>query len=377
MTHTHSPLLILNKKKRVRILPKIWGRSGGLLFCLFFGVAISLVSNKVFLVWVGLEVNMFGIIPFLNSNNTKNTLLLTRSEIKASFFYFLVQVIGRLLFAWGRILREWYIIRVIGLIIKIGTVPFIWWVPSIICRLDWISIGIIRTIQKIPSIVLLRIIFDIDFKLCLYVRLVGFALARVGIKFSQKKLKLLISWSSISKMRILLVLLVVKNMLGLLYYIFYRILTLIFCGVLKYSDNGSEGESFIKGTKNNVKILSRFILLIFSGLPPMIRFLIKVFFFRGILAHDRAWRVMDLRFKGKEIAYFFLVSYMLENWRLVMVLVILIIIQSIGYIKAFIKIYSTRSSRLTILSKKTKGINEWIFLRGVIIYVLSLILIWI
>ena len=362
---------------KLRVLPNIWRSIFFLIVCLSFGLLLALFRNKIFLIWLGLELKMFGIIPLLNSrpSQIKNILFLKRAEIKVSFFYFFVQVVGRLFFAWGRILGDWFIIRIIGLIIKIGAAPFFWWVPSVVSRLDWFSIGIISTIQKVPGILLFRLLFDLELNICILLRLIGFIVSVVGIKFSSNNLKQLIGWSSVRNMSILFVLIILNKRLGLIYYLFYSFLVLIFCRVISLADNNVICSSFLKGKRSNYNKLVMSLLLIFSGLPPFVRFLLKVYFVRGFYLFDCVGMLLDIGLKGNSISFFYLVGSLLQSWNIVMIFIFLIILQAVGYIKAFIKIFSTGSSRLSSRVSLVKKKLKYFILILLINYLLRIILI--
>ena len=76
---------------------------------------------------------MFGIIPFLILNNISDK---EKKELRTAIYYFIIQVLGRMLFSWGRIIGNSRLLGFIGLLIKLGIPPFFWWVPSILGRLD-------------------------------------------------------------------------------------------------------------------------------------------------------------------------------------------------------------------------------------------------
>ena len=351
----------------------------GLIICLLLGILISIASNKVFLVWLGLELKMFGVIPFLSSrpSQTKKTLLLASREIKVSFYYFFVQVVGSLLFRWGFVLGDCITISIIGLLIKLGAAPFFWWVPSLFSRLDWIRIGLLGTIQKIPGLLLLRVIVDLKIHTCIFLSISGLLIACIGIKFSHNNLKQLIAWSSIKNMRILIVLIVTSKRFGLLYYIFYRVLSLSFCFLLSEKDNSVLCNSFIKGERYKKKRLVSILLLVFSGLPPMIRFVLKIYFLGGLYTNDMG--ILAVKYWTKVYLFLFLhlMGWILQRFKWVIIFLVLITIQSIGYIKAFIKINSTGSSRLSFMSKSKYKIFKRIYWVRISIYIFRLFLIWI
>ena len=364
--------------KRSRLFAGFHKSRLGLLICLLRGILLSVLRNNIFLVWVGLELNMFGIIPFINSNptQTKNILFLNTGEVSSPFYYFLVQVIGSLFFAWGFILRDWVTIRVIGLLIKLGVTPFFWWVPAIFSRLDWLSIGILRTLQKVPSLLMFRILFDLRLSLSCLIALRGFLIRTIGIKFSSKKLKQLIAWSSVRKMRILLVLMVSKGSFGVTYYLVYRVVSLLFCYLLALKEDDLICGSFLKGEKFPKNILVGSILLILSGLPPFAGFLIKVYFLRGLMVKDRCALLEDIALKGNRVSFFAFHGRYLKRWNIVLLFLFLIIIQAVGYIKAFIQLNSTGTSRLSRMIHKYSLTSSVAKIRILLIYLRRVILIW-
>nr|AVP74427.1 NADH dehydrogenase subunit 2 [Imogine stellae] len=360
----------------LRLIPNVWSSYLFLGICLVFGLGISLVSNNIFLVWLGLELNMFGIIPLLNSspNQTNNILFLTTGEINVSFFYFFVQVIGSLFFAWGSILGGWFIISMIGLIIKIGAAPFFWWVPPVITRLDWFSIGIISTIQKVPGIFLFRLLFDLNLSICLILGIIGFTISVIGINFSFNNLKQLIAWSSISNMSILFVLIMLNNSFGLIYYLFYSVLVLLFCFLLNLFSENIVCGSFLNGNYNSYNILVGSTLLIFSGLPPFVSFFLKIYFLSGFYFFDCVNMLLDIELNGTSISIFHLVGNALNSWNIVIIFIILIVFQSVGYVKAFINLSTTGSSRLYSSSNDVNNKVKLFYLYIFLIYLLSIFL---
>ena len=102
------------------------------------------------------------------------------------------------------------------------------------------------------------------------------------------------AWSSIRNMRILLILIVLKNKFGLIYYVFYRIIVLIFCLCMNLYKGRVICSSISKGKKNRGNLLSRSLLLVFSGLPPFISFLLKLYFLGGLYSYDCLMLILDL-----------------------------------------------------------------------------------
>lgn len=318
----------------------------GLLLILTRGLAISLLGDRMFVIWLGLEINMFGIIPFINRDDKDNIFFRSPSEMKVAFYYFFVQVMGSLLFLCGCILRDWFIIGCIGLLIKLGIPPFHQWVPILISRLDWFCIGLVRTIQKLPGIVLLRLLFDIEFRTCLFISLLGLLISAIGINMSYRNIKKLIGWSSIRNMSILIFLMALNWRWGVTYYFFYTALVITFCFIIK----------FFPLVESKIKVY-RFVILIFSGAPPFLGFLVKLYFLRGVLVHDSYFGIYN--------AFLIMAPYYLESFEVGGMYMLLVVLQSVGYIRAFINEGVRKDDRIN----KTSKSNYRIFLR---LYILSM-----
>jgi hypothetical protein len=88
---------------------------------------------------------------------------------------------------------------------------------------------------------------------------------------------------------------------------------LMFCCIIAYSNNKEINNSFVHGKTSIIDMLIGGLLLIFSGLPPFIRFLLKVYFLRGLYSFDSVFMLMDFDLKGKEYSFFYLLGRSLQR----------------------------------------------------------------
>lgn len=313
----------------------------GLIILSSLGIYISIRSSKAFLMWMGLEIKMFGFIPFLIAKNSKanESLVDKLSQLKVSLYYFIIQVIGSLLFAWSCLLG-WGILGRMGLCIKIGIPPFFWWVPVLVSRLDWYSIILLRSIQKVAPLIIIRSVFDYSIDICFFIGMVGMTLRTIGIKYGSKDVKVVIGWSSVGKMSLIFFLLGKWLNLGRLYFLLYILRVIVIGFGFK---SAKKGNFLIKKKKIiNLKVLifSSLLILMFSGLPPFLGFISKIYLFSGL-------RMKECMVCIKESFFFKNLNYMIiypfveryGGFGLGIFISFLLIIQIIGYIKIFIKIY--------------------------------------
>jgi NADH:ubiquinone oxidoreductase subunit 2 (subunit N) len=156
-------------------------------------------------------------------------------------------------------------------------------------------------------------IHDLKVETCLFLSFLGFFISRVGIKVSFNNLKNLLGWSSVRNMRILFLIFVLKGRIGAVYYLFYSFLVLAFCLAMSFIDSKILCKNFLKGQKLKTKFFIRFILLVFSGLPPFISFLLKVYFFSRFYLLDKCYILIELDLKGNFLSYFYLLGSFLQR----------------------------------------------------------------
>lgn len=125
------------------------------IFVIIIGPILSLVSRSWVLVWVGVELAFFGLIPLIISGKYFSI----RKE--ATLKYFCIQALSRaLLFVSGILIFLNFDIYVelafiLSLCLKLGLFPGHFWVPSIVRRLDWFPCLLILTWQKIAPLAFL------------------------------------------------------------------------------------------------------------------------------------------------------------------------------------------------------------------------------
>lgn len=109
------------------------------------GRVVSISSGDWVGVWVGLEVNLFGVVPFFFGAGSVK-------EVEAVVKYYVVQSVGSMVMLFGVVvsymgLGFFFLENVIvggvgcvglvgGLVMKMGLVPFHFWVPRVIGGLD-------------------------------------------------------------------------------------------------------------------------------------------------------------------------------------------------------------------------------------------------
>nr|AVP74414.1 NADH dehydrogenase subunit 2 [Eurylepta cornuta] len=319
---------------------------------MLLGVLICVSSSNLFILWFGLELNMFGVIPFIVLNSNPNN---QNKDLNVGIYYFIIQVIGSILFSWGSVVGSSSILGLSGLLIKMGVVPFFWWVPSVLSRVDWGSFLLLSTLQKIPSVLLIRISFDLSFNVCLFICLVGLVVSVIGINFSSGNFKLLLAWSSVGNMSLVVILATLYFNLGSLYFTCYAISVLGFILCISSPNSGDINNNENNGGVNSLINIS-FFLLIFSGLPPLLGFITKVVLFSGLSICESDMMIKQISVIDNNN---YMVDYPIYNvigsWSLSIVISFILILQIIAYIKVFISVYTSISINLQGSSRSTNS----------------------
>lgn len=248
------------------------------LIFLFFRTLITISSSNWISIWIGLELNLFSIIPIIN---IKSSIYTIESTIK----YFLIQAFASILLLTILILKSFYFIinrnfiLLIPLIIKLRVIPFHLWLPSIIEGLNWITCFLILTWQKISPIIIISYL-NID-KNLLFV----FILLRINSIFgiNQNSIRKIIAISSINNRSWILIAIIINEELWLNYFLIYSIINLLIIIIFfKYNINYINQLKFFN---INFFFKLNLLILIFSiiGLPPILGFLIKWILIQNII----------------------------------------------------------------------------------------------
>lgn len=121
------------------------------LIFIMIGTFLVLTRSSWFIVWIGLEINIIGFVPFVGVGG------MMASE--GIFRYYLVQTVGSMIlflmgvvggvrlgywmFVYDLLFKGGLIIAVISL--RVGAAPFHFWVLSVREGLDWVSLTVILT----------------------------------------------------------------------------------------------------------------------------------------------------------------------------------------------------------------------------------------
>jgi len=237
---------------------------------LILGTILRISANRVFIIWIGLEINLISFLPLILLNQH---LYSSISAIK----YFLTQstasIIILLSFLAPSVSNFRVALILLAIIIKAGIPPYHFWFPSVIQSINWYSCLILSTWQKTAPLIIIFLIFTKS-NLFLGLILVALFISSIG-GFSQTKLRPLLAYSSMGHISWILRVNIFSSAPAFIYLGFYLLLTRAIILLFQITSVSSI-HNFFK-LNLNIKILIIISVLFFSlrGLPPFVGFFIK------------------------------------------------------------------------------------------------------
>ena len=282
---------------------------------IIFRSIITISSSNWLTIWIGLELNLFSIIPILNF---KTSIYSIESRIK----YFLIQAFASIILLIFIINKSLFfiieinIIIIIPLLIKLRLIPFHLWLPSIIEGLNWISCFLLITWQKIAPIIIISYL-NINKTLIFIILIIS--LNRIfGI--NQNSIRKILAISSINNSSWILIAILFNENLWITYFFIYSILNFLIIYIFSiYQINYINQLKFFN---INFFFKLNILILIFSiiGLPPILGFLIKWILIKTLIYNNIiiililliSLAILNLIFYLK-LTYFLLFNFNLFN----------------------------------------------------------------
>lgn len=243
-----------------------------MLIGVLLGTIIVLRSSSWILIWLGLELNLISFLPFINLN---------RKQKKNRIIYYLVQSYGSLLILFGGLLEEnfhrFFWLVLIGLILKMGIIPFHFWVPTIIIDFNIFQCFVLLTWQKLaPLSIFLILNFDsLIWTLIILNRVLGSV-----IVINSVDIRLVILFSSINHIGWLFSILSNTKFLWFYLIIYFILLIPIFINLNNLIINVEINKSLMLNILN------------LGGIPPLSGFFLKICALRVINIEYRFFLIL-------------------------------------------------------------------------------------
>nr|QCT05077.1 NADH dehydrogenase subunit 2 [Microgale drouhardi] len=265
---------------------------------LISGTLTTMISSHWLLTWIGLEMNMFAIIPLIMKTHTPRS-------TEAATKYFLIQASASMMLLMAASLNfmytgQWTLtnlnssmtstILLAALMMKLGMAPFHFWVPEVTQGTP-LSIGlIILTWQKLaPLSIMYQIAPSLDLNIILLSATLSILIGGWG-GLNQTQLRKIMAYSSIAHMGWMAAVLMFSPTLMLLNLIMYIIFTLAMFIILMNCHTPSTATLSMAWNNHPLMIVMLLtVLMSMGGLPPLSGFIPK-------------WLIIDELIKNLNIA---------------------------------------------------------------------------
>nr|AWN56325.1 NADH dehydrogenase subunit 2 [Pheidole flavens] len=229
----------------------------------------SLFFSDFILIWLILEISNFLFICAMNfSMNNK----------KMIFFYFMIQIMASFIMMLSFIFNHVFsssnlilYILITALMLKLSIPPFHLWLPMISKFLPWKMLLILLTLQKIIPFYIMSLIY-LPLYLIFFIIIICSILPPY-MMLNMTNFKMLLTYSSINQSSWMILLIYMKNILWLKYFLFYSMISLSLMTTFSLFKIILTSYYFKSSFKfNNLLIILMFNL---SGLPPFSFFYMK------------------------------------------------------------------------------------------------------
>nr|ARH54741.1 NADH dehydrogenase subunit 2 [Trigonopterus sp. 3 AH-2016] len=241
---------------------------------------ISISTMSWFSAWMGLEMNLLAIIPIMKTKKNK-------LSAEACIKYFIIQAMASSMLLFSVIMfTNMYlnkstsinlspaILSNLALLLKMGAAPLHFWLPEVISGLNWFSIFIILTWQKIAPMILLS--YNLSNPLLLSAIAISSSLVSGIQSMNLVCLRKIMAYSSINHMGWMLCAMISSINLWLYYFLIYSLINLSIMTLMnKFQIFFLSQLSKMISENKMLKFMFMLNFLSLGGLPPFLGFLPK------------------------------------------------------------------------------------------------------
>nr|YP_537089.1 NADH dehydrogenase subunit 2 [Orbinia latreillii]AAX50151.1 NADH dehydrogenase subunit 2 [Orbinia latreillii] len=274
---------------------------------MILGILITISSNQWFMLWIGLELNMFAFLPILGSSRNKK-------EVSTAPLYLSIQAVASGLIIVSASLsmtsmNSWCdIIFQSAVLMKAGGPPAFCWYPNMLNSLSWPLVWLLMTVQKISPVVIL----SIASKLNHLVIIMAASMALIGGigGILQTQLRGLLAYSSLTHLGWLLALSSETPSLALCYFTVYVTITTAIISILLPKNLKSHPNTANLSPTHKMTI--SMLLLSLAGVPPLLGFLPKLQAIQGLVTHN-SFIIIIILISGSLMNLYFYLNLLLST----------------------------------------------------------------
>ena len=255
-------------------LAKIYPAFYSFLRLIVISCVLAFSRANWFTSWIAIEVVLLSFIPIFNYSK----------ETSAAIKYFIIQLMGSLIFLCGTITSYFFIVT-IRLLLKLGLGPFFMWVPIVIIEISWVSLFLLRTFQKLPALAVC--LTPLAYPIYTYILAVLSIIIAAILGANETKLRKIMAFSSIIHTSYLYIS-VVYNIITTIFFFPLYFFSLLFL-ILNFNIKDLSSVQDLSTVNINILVFN------IIGIPPLPIFYIKVLFIgliRGFIRYILLLRMM-------------------------------------------------------------------------------------
>ena len=242
------------------------------------GAIIVILSNHLFFIYLGLELQTFSSYILISKNKIKGAeaglKYFVLGGISSGFFLLAISIL--LSYGYSLYLSDIYnnilILIILSLFFKLSLFPFYFWIPDIYEGSSWPVIGILL----LPKISIISILIKFNYyynnSIFIIIAILSIIIGSLGA-FNQSKIKRFLAYSGIAHIGFILLSIIFYSYdICLLYLFIYIISISILLSITFYTD---EFIISIIHVNNIIKITWAIVILSMAGIPPFSGFIVK------------------------------------------------------------------------------------------------------
>nr|YP_009184492.1 NADH dehydrogenase subunit 2 [Tolypeutes matacus]ALO62579.1 NADH dehydrogenase subunit 2 [Tolypeutes matacus] len=266
-----------------------------ILLNLFLGTMITMISSHWLLIWMGLEMNMFSMIPILMIKPTPRS-------TEAATKYFLTQATASMLLMLAVIINlthsgQWTIVKMfnpmasytmtIALAMKLGLAPFHFWLPEVTQGTPLMPGMILLTWQKLaPMAIMYQIHSSINFNMMLTMAILSIVIGGWG-GLNQTQLRKIMAYSSVAHMGWMTAVISFNPSIMILNLMIYLMMTItMFTLFINNSSTTTLSMSMMWNKTPVLTTMTLTTLMSMGGLPPLSGFMPKWMIIQELTKND-------------------------------------------------------------------------------------------
>nr|YP_010996505.1 NADH dehydrogenase subunit 2 [Concaveplana hamulusa]WPC85247.1 NADH dehydrogenase subunit 2 [Concaveplana hamulusa] len=261
------------------------------------GVVLTLSSNNMLMLWVGLELSMISYIPMMTTEGA--------SGGESSIKYFIVQsvsscmlILGMLFMLMHNLAFDYFM--VISLSIKVGLAPFHSWVLSLVEGLNYTLLFILLTIMKISPIFIMSLS---NFDLTLMVILTLLIGSISGL--NQNSIRKMLAYSSIYNLGFIFSVVYLNSMWSVYLFMYMTVLLTVIL-LMKFMNINYLNQLLLNNFDQKNKVILWICMLSMGGMPPMLGFLNKIIIFEVMILHEYYFTLLIMILSSLMVMFFYI-----------------------------------------------------------------------